>query len=108
MDIYHPDRMPRSLQEIPEEFQKMCMRLCQDEVQPRFSSQEDIINFIIEDLDSRERKVNKAYLDALLALNLSDRELLRVWRHAGSDWLVSGEEGVVKEYFGMISSALDH
>jgi hypothetical protein len=108
MDIYHPDRIPRNPQEIPEEFRKMCWKLSQDEVQPRFTSQNDIVNFLVKDLDSRERSVVKAYFDSLFALNLSDRELLRVWRHAGSDWLVSGEEGVVKEYFGMISKALDH
>ena len=85
MDIYNPDVMPRSPQEIPEEFQKMCWQLSQDELMPRFTCAEDNVNDMTSDLDSRERKVVEAYFDSLFALNLSDRELLSVWRHAGSD-----------------------
>ena len=105
MDIYHPDRMPRSPQEIPEEFQKMCMHLCQDEEKPRFTSTEDIANYITSDLDLRERKVAKAYFTSLFALNLSDADLLSVWRRAGSDLLVSpGVEGQAKEFLDSIAS----
>jgi hypothetical protein len=107
MDIYHPDVMPRSPQEIPREFQKMCLRLCQDEPIPRYDSHEELISYLIADLDSRERRVAKDYINSLFALNLSDRELLTVSCHAGSDLKILGEEGVVKEFFGMLSSALE-
>ena len=107
MDIYHPKVIPRNPQEIPEEFQKMCWRLSQDVDVPRYDSQEELMKYIIADLDSRERKVVKAYIGSLLALNLSDRELLSVSRHAGSDLIIFGEEGVVKEFFGLLSSALE-
>ena len=109
MDIYHPDRMPRSSREIPKEFKKMCWKLSQDGDTPRFSSEEELNAYIIADLDSREKKVVKAYFDSLFALNLSDHELLSVWRTAGSDLLMNGEkEGDVKEHFFVpLCKALD-
>jgi hypothetical protein len=107
MDIYNPTQMPRSYFEIPEEFRKMCSKLSQDEHLPHFSSEEDFINFLTSDLDLRERKVVKAYFNSLLALNLTDRELLTVWREAGSDLLVSlDEEGIVREWFTVMASLI--
>ena len=107
MDIYNPDVMPRSPQEIPEEFQKMCWKLSQDEPTPRFTSAEDVVNYMTSDLDLRERKVVKAYFNSLFALNLSDAELLSVWRCAGSDLLMSGEkEGQVKDAFALMASLI--
>ncbi len=109
MVIYHPKVMPCNLQEIPQEFRKMCMRLCQDEPIPRYESHEELFAYIIADLDSRERQVVKAYFDSLFALNLTDREFLSVWRTAGADLLMNGEEeGDVKEYFFVpLSKALE-
>ena len=107
MDIYHPDGIPGSPQEIPEEFRKMCMRLCQDEIKPRFTCAEDVVNYMTSDLDSRERQVVKAYFDSLFALNLSDRELLSVWRIAGSDLLMSlGKEGQIRDAFVLMASLI--
>lgn len=107
MDIYNPQAMPRYNLEIPEEFRKICRKLCQDESLPRFTSNEDLIQYLVANLDLCERKVVEAYIVSLFALNLSDRELLQVMQLAGSDLMISGEEGVVKEFFGLISSALD-
>jgi hypothetical protein len=107
MGMYHPDRMPCSPQEIPEEFQKMCWQLSQDVDLPRWSSYEELIAFMIEDLDSREKKAIAAYIRSLLALNLSDRELLTVSRHAGSSLTILGEEGGVKDFFGLIAKTLE-
>ena len=107
MDIYHPMAMPRSPQEIPREFKKMCWQLSQDVDLPRYKSDEELIAFMIQDLDAREKKVNAAYIRALFALNLSDRELLSVSIHAGSSMWMLGEEGAVKEFFGLVSSVLE-
>jgi hypothetical protein len=99
--------MPHSPQEIPREFKKMCWQLSQDVDLPRYKSDEELIAFMIKDLDAREKKVNAAYIRALFALNLSDRELLRVSFHAGSSMWMLGEEGAVKEFFGLVSSVLE-
>jgi hypothetical protein len=107
MDIYNPDVMPRSPQEIPEEFQKMCWQLSQDVDLPRCRSYEELIAFMTEGLDAREKKVIAAYIRALLALNLTDRELLTVSFHAGSSLTITGPEGGVKDFFGLISSTLE-
>ena len=107
MDIYNPDVMPRSPQEIPEEFQKMCWQLSQDVDLPRCESDEELIAFMMKDLDAREKKVIAASIRALFALNLSDRELLTVSFHAGSSMMMLGEEGAVKEFFGLVSSTLE-
>ena len=107
MDIYNPDVMPRSPQEIPEEFQKMCWKLSQDEPTPRFTCAEDVVNYMTSDLDLRERKVVKAYFNSLFALNLNDAEMLSVWRTAGSDLLMSGEkEGQVTDAFVLMASLI--
>lgn len=108
MDIYNPRAIPRNVREIPEEFQKMCMKLCQDESMPRFASLEDLINFIMKDLDLREKKVVRTYINALLALNASDADLASVWRRAGSDLILSGEkEGMMADFFRLIASSID-
>ena len=74
---------------------------------PRYKSDEELIAFMIKDLDAREKKVNAAYIRALFALNLSDRELLSVSFDAGSSMWMLGEEGAVKEFFGFVSSVLE-
>jgi hypothetical protein len=107
MDIYHPDVMPRSPQEIPREFQKMCWQLSQDVDLPRCESDEELIAFMIKDLDAREKAVIADYIRALFTLKLSDRELLRVSFHAGSSMWMLGEEGIVKEFFGLVCSTLE-
>jgi hypothetical protein len=107
MDIYHPTVMPRKWHEIPQEFRKIWRKLSQDEPYPHYGSHEELMKYLIADLDSRERRVAKDYINSLFALNLSDRELLTVSCRAGSDLKILGEEGVVKEFFGMLSSALE-
>jgi hypothetical protein len=107
MDIYHPDVMPRSPQEIPREFQKMCWQLSQDVDLPRCESHQELIAFMIKDLDARERVVIADYIRALFALNLSDRELLTVTFDAGSSMWMLGEEGVVKEFFDLVRGTLE-
>jgi hypothetical protein len=108
MDIYNPRAIPRNVREIPEEFQKMCMKLCQDEPMPRFASPEDLISFILMDLDSREKRVVKDYINALLALNASDADLASVWRRAGADLILSGEkEGMMADFFRLIASSVE-
>ena len=85
----------------------MCWRLSQDVDLPRCNSDEELIAFMIADLDAREKRVIAAYMRALFALNLSDRELLTVSFDAGSSMWMLGEEGVVKEFFGLVCSTLE-
>lgn len=62
----------------PKVFEIVCGRFIQD-VELIVSSEDDLVSFVTEALERKERSDLKLYLDELLSGKYSDDELLSIW-----------------------------
>jgi len=71
------------LPEIPEELKAMCADFYCDEHKPLFGSMNELARRMTHGSDETERRFVKSYLLSLVAADLDDEQLYKIWRRAG-------------------------
>lgn len=82
--------------EIPVEFKKMALRMHQD--LPEFismTSESEIIEYLASGVEVDERGTVVSFLDRVLAADMNQDDLARMWVEAGADWYVSSK-GIIR------------
>lgn len=91
---------------IPREFETMCSKLHQDAPKP-FASLESMIEYLTADFTPRQLSVIGSFIDELIRVGYDDAKLMRIWRQAGADVLISCEnEGEIADFFLLIKSSI--
>lgn len=70
----------------PPDFSESTERLFQD-VDRIFSTEEDLLQFAVENFSIESRVYLRDYLSYLIGTSVSDAELLKIWNSSKAHWL---------------------